>query len=591
MRENIHIIMVFLLIINKSMGQCPTIIANYEFGDVSQLTDWTILEGDGCNVNNCGWSNNELQYYSKNNVTIKEDQLYITALDESFGIGLYQSGALLLNHAINSKQGKIVIKALLPSDQGLFSGFYLFNDYGKSTFPVIDSSLSLVEYKNDKKDGFYNSVYEAGDPTVQNYFLSYDPDFFEGKHTYTLEWDDKMMYYSIDGYKYLETTKHKILSETFYIGIRMVIGGYEAGNINSKTEFPAYLIIDEVVIYDKADKVFIDGPRIVGQGEKDVEFEIQNLVNNAQYNWTLPAGIETYSIKEENLTSCWSDVGGKILIDCSDVCSNHHFEIYVKTEEKKVRSLILENFDSISLLVPAKITGELTDNVENPSQHSPNKSALCGKYVRNINKQYDVLFYKIIDFKNAEDLVTGNSLFYIDVLTNAPPGTLILLQLEDSKVANENNFPEGRYARFQSLTGPSNEWQRLVFNYKDILDENANPNDIDNIVLLFASDSYTDYTFYFDNFNLYSDYSKIVGTNDYIEELDQNLFYPNPCSNQLFIKGDVDLNEFKLLNIHGIEVKVNKGVKNLDMTNLPNGIYFLKHPYDNKYQCYKIIKN
>ena len=71
----------------------------------------------------------------------------------------------------------------------------------------------------------------------------------------------------------------------------------------------------------------------------------------------------------------------------------------------------------------------------NPAANAVNSSTLCGRYVRNASQQYDVLQYTTAAIPNAAAYYTNQKKFYIDIYTNAPPNTQILLQLENSNTA------------------------------------------------------------------------------------------------------------------------------------------------------------
>ena len=65
--------------------------------------------------------------------------------------------------------------------------------------------------------------------------------------------------------------------------------------------------------------------------------------------------------------------------------------------------------------------------------------------------------------------------FYIDVLTDASVGTEILLQLEDSSEAQNDNFSVGRHNRYSTKDSVRNKWERISFQYSDLPDEEASP--------------------------------------------------------------------------------------------------------------------
>ncbi len=59
---------------------------------------------------------------------------------------------------------------------------------------------------------------------------------------------------------------------------------------------------------------------------------------------------------------------------------------------------------------------------------------------------------------------------------------------------------------------------------------------------------------------------------------DENIYkiYPNPTFDFLTIEGPTEMSEIKIQNIYGVSIIRTKGeVKNIDMSPLPSGIYFI----------------
>ncbi len=168
------------------------------------------------------------------------------------------------------------------------------------------------------------------------------------------------------------------------------------------------------------------------------------------------------------------------------------------------KDFAFENFDAAALITQTTpTTGTFTDNFANPLPSSTvNNSALVGKYVRNAGEQYDVLYYNFNTPLNASAYKTGDKKFYLDVYTTAPIGTVITLQLETT-AATTTNYPTGRYARFTATTTSNTGWQRLAFDFLDSPDAGA-ASTATKMVFLFNANSYTNDTYYFDNFDSYN---------------------------------------------------------------------------------------
>ncbi|WP_296620778.1 Ig-like domain-containing protein [Marivirga sp.] len=89
----------------------------------------------------------------------------------------------------------------------------------------------------------------------------------------------------------------------------------------------------------------------------------------------------------------------------------------------------------------------------------------------------------------------------MDVYTNAPIGTEIILQLETS-LATATNYPEGRHSRYVGTITENSNWQRIAFSLLDRPDGGASPT-IAKMAILFNSNTFTGDTYYFDNLDSY----------------------------------------------------------------------------------------
>ena len=71
---------------------------------------WTKVEGDGC-PSNCGWGNEELQYYTTNkkNVRIENGYLILEAVHGKTGSKNFSSGKVQTKNKVDWRHGKIEI--------------------------------------------------------------------------------------------------------------------------------------------------------------------------------------------------------------------------------------------------------------------------------------------------------------------------------------------------------------------------------------------------------------------------------------------------------------------------------------------------
>lgn len=124
------------------------------------------------------------------------------------------------------------------------------------------------------------------------------------------------------------------------------------------------------------------------------------------------------------------------------------------------------------------------------------------QYVRSSNQTYDLIYYKTEAIPDANVFVTAEKKFYMDVYTNAPPCTQILVQLDSLEFATADNYPTGRHSRYFATTTVQNAWERLQFDFLDRPDETLGDDTIDAIALFFGLGDNDSNTFYFKNFDV-----------------------------------------------------------------------------------------
>ncbi|MFZ9700376.1 MAG: glycoside hydrolase family 16 protein, partial [Flavobacteriales bacterium] len=87
-----------------------TLVWSDEFSGNALSADWVYDIGTG----NSGWGNNELQYYTNQNVRVQQGVLEITAKKEPFNTSQYTSTRIKTQGQKSWKYGRIDIRAAMP---------------------------------------------------------------------------------------------------------------------------------------------------------------------------------------------------------------------------------------------------------------------------------------------------------------------------------------------------------------------------------------------------------------------------------------------------------------------------------------------
>lgn len=111
-------------------------------GDCIDTDKWTIED----------WAaikNNELQYYSPNNVKVEDGVLKLISREERYKGRDYTSGAVHTKDKFELLYGKVEIRAKLPAGQGLFPAFWMMTNQEDSWLPEIDI-MEMLGHKPNK---------------------------------------------------------------------------------------------------------------------------------------------------------------------------------------------------------------------------------------------------------------------------------------------------------------------------------------------------------------------------------------------------------------------------------------------------------
>lgn len=583
---------VFLVSMFQVNAQCPALIWADEFdGATLDLTKWTPQIGDGCDINLCGWGNNELEYYRAENAVVSDGTLKIIAKRENFGNRNYTSARLRTINKGDWTYGRFEARMKLPTAQGMWPAFWMLpTDEAYGGWPR-SGEMDIMELVGKEPDRAHGTIH-YGNPWPNNssqgtaYQLN-SGIFSDDFHTFAIEWEAGTIRWYVDDY--LFSTKNTAdvapllwpFDKRFHFLLNLAVGGNWPGNPNGSTTFPQTMEVDYVRVYN-GKFPHISGKRKVANQAQNEMYTLNNVPAGSTITWSAPAGASIAAGQGTNsVTVNWGNASGNLIANISNGCYNRQINLNVWVEAALARELSFENFDQNPLITLVSSSGTLTQDVANPAANAVNSSALCGRYVRNGSQQYDVLQYSTAAIPNAAAYFSGQKKFYIDIYTNAPPNTLILLQLENSNTAAPANYPTGRHSRYQAFTTVQNEWHRLTFAPLDQPDASTPTSSVNRMVFLFASNSFTNYTFYWDNFDGYAPNTTPVRT---ITASNTLHVFPNPTSDMININNQSSetFTSFMIYDLKGNQIfKYHKRVDSnhtaeLPLPDMPAGVYVLR---------------
>lgn len=188
----------------------------------SSTSYWKIIEREDS-------YNNELQYYSKDNVIIKENMIEITSKKEVRGNKKYTSGIVESTRAY--KYGYFEFSVMLSKGKGLFPAIWFLPNAG-GPLPEID----LFEMIGSEPNVFYGVIhYKENGIQKSDYFAQEIS--IKDHYSVSLKWQKDALTWYIDNQE-IYTTTQGVPQEYMYIIINQAIGGDWPEDPDDDTVFP-----------------------------------------------------------------------------------------------------------------------------------------------------------------------------------------------------------------------------------------------------------------------------------------------------------------------------------------------------------------
>lgn len=173
--------------------------------------------------------NNELQFYSKDNVDINGTTIEITSKKETKEDKMFTSG--LVESTSAYKYGYFEFTIMISEGKGIFPAIWFLPNEG-GPLPEID----LFEMIGNKPNIFYGVIHFLENDVQDFDYFSYEVPK-KDKYSVALEWQADALTWYIDHQEIYTTTKG-VPQEFMYILINQAVGGDWPGNPDENTIFP-----------------------------------------------------------------------------------------------------------------------------------------------------------------------------------------------------------------------------------------------------------------------------------------------------------------------------------------------------------------
>jgi beta-glucanase (GH16 family) len=229
--------------------------------DTLNLADWTYEIGDGC-PNNCGWGNNELEYYREDNTSIVNGNLVITAKDQKFGGRDYTSSRLITKGKKQFKFGRIDIRAALPKGQGLWPALWMLGSNIDAVSWPACGEIDIMELTGDLPNRVVGTVHYGPNTSEAQYnsmskYLDGDNNFQDEFHVFSINWENNLIQFFVDDVLYHTITPASLngvsypFNKNFFFIFNVAVGGNFPGSPDGSTAFPQHMIVDYVRVFQK----------------------------------------------------------------------------------------------------------------------------------------------------------------------------------------------------------------------------------------------------------------------------------------------------------------------------------------------------
>jgi len=237
-------------------------------GSPVDATKWGHDLGDGCSSGNCGWGNNEKEYYTNaaDNVSLDgQGNLRIVARTASgitcyYGACRYTSGKITTRGKMNAAPGRVEARLKLPAGQGLWPAFWMLgNDFGTVGWPA-SGELDIMENKGSapstSSSAIHGPGYSGNTPFAHANTISAPATLADDYHLYAVEWDAVGASFYVDGIMHYQVLRGdiqrygtSILDKPYYIILNLAVGGNFDGDPASDSILPATMLVDYVRVY------------------------------------------------------------------------------------------------------------------------------------------------------------------------------------------------------------------------------------------------------------------------------------------------------------------------------------------------------
>jgi beta-glucanase (GH16 family) len=240
---------------------------------------WTYDLGNGCEIDNCGWGNSEMEYYTnrKENARIGKGHLIIEARREAYNDKPFTSARLKTEGRMHFKYGTVEARIKLPNvNKGVWPAFWTLGTVGGSWPSIGEIDMMEIGSKEALKDSLGNKRVSSaahwskadGSHTYNVFYRDAPVDLSEGYHLYKMVWTPQFIKMYLDNVEYYSfdisggaAANVSEFHNPHYLLLNIAVGGsytgiFTEGGINA--DFPSQMHVDYIRLYqNKGDTLYL----------------------------------------------------------------------------------------------------------------------------------------------------------------------------------------------------------------------------------------------------------------------------------------------------------------------------------------------
>ena len=233
-----------------------TLVWEEQFEGEQLSADWTYDLGTG----EGGWGNNELQSYTRDNITMQDGHVIITARQQLTQESNYTSSRIKTQGRKNFQYGRIDVRAVLPRGQGMWPAVWMLGSNIDNVGWPLCGEIDIMEMVggSGRENTVHGTVHWQGDNGHE--FLGGETSLDQGTfndefHVFSIEWSENEIIWFVDGEEYHRQDTSPVQMDEFrndyFFILNLAVGGQWPGAPNNTTSFPQHFIVDFIKVFEQ----------------------------------------------------------------------------------------------------------------------------------------------------------------------------------------------------------------------------------------------------------------------------------------------------------------------------------------------------